>query len=121
MNEIANKFLLVRDKFNHEVHLRKPGFTCSACESFTKNKERIKKCTEIVDSQYFYQNELDKACFQHDMAYGEFKDLPRRNAFDKLFPDKAFNIAKIQIMMDMNVFSSMIYNFFYKSLLVRIF
>ena len=37
----------------HEVHLREPGFTCSACESFTKNKERIEKFTEMVDSQYF--------------------------------------------------------------------
>ena len=50
MNEIANKFLLVRDRFMHEVHLRKPGFTCSACEWFTNNNERIEKCTEIVDS-----------------------------------------------------------------------
>ena len=49
---------------------------------------------EIRDSQYIYQNELDKACFQHDMAYGDFKDLTRRTAFDKILCDKAFNIAK---------------------------
>ena len=47
------------------------------------------------------------------MAYGEFKDLPKRRAFDKVFPDKASNIAKIQIMINMNVFASMIYNFFH--------
>ena len=35
----------------------------------------------MVDSQYFYQNELDKPCFQDDMAYGEFKDLPLKNGF----------------------------------------
>ena len=81
MNEIVNKFLLVREKFMHEVHLRQPGFTCSGCEPFTKNKERIEKFTEMVDSQYFYQNELDKPCFQDDMAYGEFKDLPLKNGF----------------------------------------
>ena len=81
MNEIVNKFLLVRDKFMQEVHLRQPGFTCGACKPFTKNKKRTEKFTEMVDSQYFYQNELDKACFQDDMAYGEFKDLPLKNDF----------------------------------------
>ena len=53
MNEIVNKFLLVWDKFMHVVHLRQPGFTCSACEPFSKNKERIEKFIEMVDSQYF--------------------------------------------------------------------
>ena len=46
------------------------------------------------------KNELDKACFQHDMAYGDFKDLARRTASDKILRDKAFNIAKILNMMD---------------------
>ena len=46
------------------------------------------------DSRYIYQNELDKVCFQHDMAYGDFKDLNRRSAADKVLLDKAFNIAK---------------------------
>ena len=40
------------------------------------------------------QNEPDKACFQHDMAYGDFKDLPRRTASDKILCDKVVNIAK---------------------------
>ena len=43
--------------------LRQPGFTYSACELFTKNKERIQKFKETGDSQYIYQNELDKAYF----------------------------------------------------------
>ena len=122
MNEIVNKFLLVGDKFMHEVHLRQPGVTCSACEPLTKNKEKIQKFKETIDSQYFYQNELDKACFQHDMAYGEFKDLFRRTASDKVFPDKAFNIAKIQNMMDINVnLLQWFITFLIKSLLVQIF
>ena len=49
---------------------------------------------ETRDSRYIYQNELDNACFQHDMAYGDFKDLDRRTAADKILRDKAFNIAK---------------------------
>ena len=40
------------------------------------------------------KNELDKVCFQHDMAYGDFKDLKRRTASYKILWDKAFNIAK---------------------------
>ena len=49
---------------------------------------------ETGDSQYIYQNELEKACFQHDMTYEDFKDLTRRTASDIILRDKAFNIAK---------------------------
>ena len=69
MNEIINKLLLAGDKFMPEMHLRQPGFTYSACGTFTKNKEKIQKFTETEDSRYTYQNELNKACFQHGMAY----------------------------------------------------
>ena len=72
MNEIVNKCLSVGDKFMAEMQLRHSGFTQSACGPLTKNKERIQECKEPGDSQYIYQNETDKACFQHDMAY-EFK------------------------------------------------
>ena len=94
MNEIVNKFLLARDKFMPEMYLRELGFTYSASGPFTKNKERIQKFKVTGDSRYIYQNELDKACFQHDMAYGDFKDLTRRTTYDKILRDKAFNIAK---------------------------
>ena len=77
-----------------EMHLKQPGFTYSAGGPFTKNKERIQKFKETVDTSYIYKNELDKACFQHDMAYRDFKDLARRTAFDKTLGDKACNIAK---------------------------
>ena len=77
-----------------EMHLKQPGFTYSACGSFTKNKERIQKIKETGDKSYIYRNELDKACFQHDIAYRDFKDIARRTAFDKILRDKAFNIAK---------------------------
>ena len=92
MNEIVTKMFSVGDKFMPEMHLKQPGFTYSACGPFTKNKEfkNLKK----QDTSYIYKNELDKACFQHDMAYGDFKDLARRTASDKFLRDKAFNIAK---------------------------
>ena len=94
MNKIINKFLFTGDTFMPEMHLRQPGFTYSACGPFNKNKERIQKFKETGDTSYIYKNELDKACFQHDMAYEDFKDLPRRTASDKILRDKAFNIGK---------------------------
>ena len=94
MNEIVNKFLIGGDKFMPEMHLKQPGFTYSDCGPFTKNKERIQKSKETGDANYIYKNELDQACFQHDMAYRDFKDLARRTASDRVLRDKKFNIAK---------------------------
>ena len=94
MNEIVNKFLLAGDKFMPQMYLKQPEFTYSACGPFTENIERIQKFKETGDTKYIYRNELDKACFQHDMAYTDFKDLARRTASDKVLKDKAFNIAK---------------------------
>ena len=73
MNEIVNKFLLAADKFKPEMHLKQPEFTYSACGPFTKNKEKIQKFKETIDTSPIYKNELDKTCFQHDMAYGDFR------------------------------------------------
>ena len=94
INDIINKFLLAGDKFIPQIHLKQPEFTYSAFEPFTKNKERIQKFKETGDSRYNYRNELDNACFQHDVAYGDFKDLAKRTAAEKVLRNKAFNIAK---------------------------
>ena len=93
MNEIVNKFLLVRDKFMPKMHLKQPGFTYSVCSPFTKNKEKIEKLMQTGNTDFIYKNELDKACFQHDMAYGKSKDLVKRTQSDKVLKDKAFKIA----------------------------
>ena len=77
-----------------EMHLKQPGFTYSACGPITKSKERNRKFKETGYSRYIYRNELGKTCFQHDMAYGNFKILARRAAADKVLKNKAFNIAK---------------------------
>ena len=47
------------------MHLNQPRFTYRTCELFIKNKERIQKFKQTVDSKYIYQNELDKAGFQY--------------------------------------------------------
>ena len=89
-----NKFLLAGDKCMPEMHLKQPGFTYSACGPFTRNKERIQKFKEKGDRDFIYKNELEKACFQHDIAYGDFKDLKRRTFCDKVSRDKALNISE---------------------------
>ena len=66
-----NKFLLAGDKFIPEMHLKQPGFTYSACGPFTKNKERTEKLMKTENTDFIYKNELDKVCFQHDMAYAK--------------------------------------------------
>ena len=103
MNEIVNNFLLVGDKFMPEMHLKQPGITYSTCCPFTKNTD------------FIYRNELDKACFQHDMAYGKSKDLVKRTQSDNIFKDKPSKIAN-----DPNYdgyqrgLASMVYKFFDK-------
>ena len=93
MNNI-NKFLLAGDKFMPEMHLRQPQFTYSACGPFTKHKQRIQNLKKTGDTNYIYKNELDKACFTHDTAYSDSKDLTKRTMADKILKNKAFDIAK---------------------------
>ena len=115
MNEIINKFLLAGDKFMPEMHLRQPGFTYSACGPFTKIKERIQKFKETGDINYIYKNELDKAYFQRDMVYGDFKDLTKKTAADQVLRDKAFKNASDQKYDGyQRGLASMVYKFFYK-------
>ena len=116
MNKIVNKFLLAGDKFMPETHLKEPGFTYSASGPFTKNKERMQKVKETGQTGYIYKNELDKACFQHDMAYGDFKDLKRRTFTDKVLRNKEFNIVKNpKYDRYQRGLASMVYKFFDKS------
>ena len=117
MNETVNKFLVVGDKFMPEMHLKQPGFTYSACGPFTKNKERIEKFMQTGNTDFIYKNELDKACFQHDMAYGKSKDLTKRTQSDKVLREKAFKIASDQKWKDdgyQRGLASMVYKFFEK-------
>ena len=73
-----------------EVHLKLPGFTYSTYGQITRNKERIEKFMKTGNTDFIY---LDKICFQHDMAYGKFKNLAIRAQSDRVLRDKAFKIA----------------------------
>ena len=72
-----------------ELHLKQPGFTYSTCGSFTKHRERIQKFRETRNLNHLYRNELDKACFAHDAAYSDSKDLDKRTTSDKILKDRA--------------------------------
>ena len=76
-----------------EMHLKQSGFTYSAYGAFTKKKERIEKFMQTGHTDFIYKNELDKACFQDDLAYSKSKDLAKRTQTDKFLRDKAFKIA----------------------------
>ena len=98
-----------------EMHLKQPSFTYSTCGPFTKIKERMEKFMQTGNINFIYKNELDKACFQHDMAYGLTKNLVERTQSDNILKDKAFKIA-----IDPNYdgyqrgLASMVYKFFDK-------
>ena len=93
MHYLINKFLLAGDKFMPEMHLRQPQFVYSACGPFTRHKERIKKFKQTGDTCYIYRNELDKACFQHDAAYTNYKDVENRLISDQKLKNSAYDIA----------------------------
>ena len=102
MNKIIKKFLLTIDKFMSEFHLKQSVFTYSACEPFTKHRELIQKVRETGHLKHFYRNELDKACFAHDAAYSDSKDLTRRTISDETLRDKnLMKLLEIVNMMDM--------------------
>ena len=86
-----NKFLLTGDKFIPQLHLKQPEFTYSACEPFTKHRERIQKFRETGN---LYRNELDKACFTNGAAYSDSKDLDKRTIADEILKDRAYEIAR---------------------------
>ena len=80
MNEIVNKVLLAGEKFMSEIHLRQLELCILLVEHLQKTRKEFKKWKKNPeDSWYIYQNELDKTCFQQDIAYEDFKDLTRKN------------------------------------------
>ena len=65
----------------------------SACGPFTKHRKRIQDFLNTGKLDYIYKNDLDKACFQHDIEYNKYKDLEKRTQSDKVLKDKAFIIS----------------------------
>ena len=44
------------------------------------------------NTNYICKNDLDKARFQHEIAYGKYKDLTKRTQSDKVLRYKDFKI-----------------------------
>ena len=95
--------------------MKQPGFTYSACEQFTKHRERIQKFRETGNLKHLYRNGLDKACFAHDATYSDSKDLAKRTISDKIFKNRAYEIARNRGYDDyQRALASMFYKFFDK-------
>ena len=113
MNKIINKFLFTGDKFMPNFYLKQPRFTYSACEPFTKHRQRIKEFRETSNLKHLYMNEPEKACFAHDFAYSDSKDLAKRAISIKILKDKAYEIARNPKYDGyQRAFASMTYNCF---------
>ena len=77
MNKIVHKTFQAGDQFRPELYLRQSGFTYSACGPFTKHPKRIQNFEQTSGLKHIYKNELDKACFVHNAAYSDNKDLAK--------------------------------------------
>ena len=103
------------DKFMPELDLKQTGLTYSASGPFTKHCERIQKFRETGHLKHLYRNELDKACFAHDAAYSDSKDLAKRTISDKILKDRAYEIARNRKYDGyQRALASMVYKFFDK-------
>ena len=56
-----------------------------------KTKKELKSLCKLEIQILFIK--MDKACFQHDMAYGKSKNVVKKGQSDKVLKDKAFKIA----------------------------
>ena len=93
-HDIIDKFLLVGDKFMPEMHLYQPKIgKYSACGPLIKHERSIQKILNTGLLSEIYKNELDKACFQHDMADNKYKDLKEKTQSDIVLKNKTFKIA----------------------------
>ena len=115
-NSIINKFLLAGHKFMPELHLVDPIVKkYSACGPFTKHTQRIQDFLNRGKLSYIYKNDLDKAYFQHDIAYNKFKDLEKRTQSDIVLKNKALRIASNPKYNGYETgLASMVYKFFGK-------
>ena len=96
-----------------KMHLNQPGFTCCACGPFTKNKET--KFMQTGNANFIYKNELDKPCFQHDMAYGKSKVITKRTHSDNVLKYKTFKTeSDPKYDSYQRGLASMVYEFFDK-------
>ena len=86
MSKIIHTFLLVGNRPIPKTDLKQPGIRYSACEPFTKSKDKIQTIKETGDSRHNCQDKLEKAFFQCNIAYRDFKDLRKKTASNQGVP-----------------------------------
>ena len=119
INKIINKFIFTGDKYMPELHLKRPGSTYSAFRQFTKHRERIQKLRENKNN--LFRKEFDKACFAHNAAYSDTKDLDRRTASDMILKKEDYEIARNWKHYGcQRALTSMVYKFFDKKTGLRV-
>ena len=107
---------MTRDKFMPQFRLKQQGFTYSACGPFTKHREWIQEFRQTGNLKHLYRNELDKACFAHDAAYSDSKDLAKTTISGKILKDRAREIARNCIYDGYQAaFASIVYSFLTKN------
>ena len=77
-----------------KLHWKHPRFTYRACGPFIKHPKRIQKFRERGNLKHLCRNKLDKACFAHDTAYSDSKDLTKKTISGKILKDRAYKIAR---------------------------
>ena len=117
VKSIINKFLLAREKYIPELHLVYPIVQkYSACGPFAKHTQRIQDFLNTGKLSYIYKNDLEKACFQRNMAYNKFKDLEKRTQSHIALKNKVLIIATNPTYKGYERGSaSMVYKFFDKN------
>ena len=116
MNKIVSKFLLAGDKFSPEMHLRQPGFTYSACEPLTKNKERIQNLKKHEIRNIFIKTNYIKLAFSMTWLMEISKIYLQEQLLIKYYVIKYLTLLKNQNMMNIyqKGLASMVYKFFEK-------
>lgn len=98
MNNTTSRSSLVESKFILEIHFSLHLYF--AYELFNKPKQRTQISNETGGSTYIHKYSVDKARFQHSMAYNASKKLAIRTVSDKGICNKATELIKIQIVMN---------------------
>ena len=114
MNKVTNKLLLTLDKIMPELNLKQSDLLTVLVDHFLNIAKEFRNLEKKSNLKYLYRNELDKACFVHDAAYFDSKDLAIRTISDKILEDGAYEITR-NCKYDgyQRVLASMVCKFFY--------
>ena len=98
-----------------QLHSIQTGFTYSVSRPFSIHLHKIQEFRETGNLKHFYRYELDKACFAHDAAYFEGKDLAKKTISAKILKNRAYELARNRKYDEyQRALASTVYNFLHK-------